>query len=116
MPIFSPDTCLPHDPAGFGAWRIRHQLEHVQLRATEIALVPSIIVPEYDLGFWDDDPRVVALWLNRHQSVHEILRFPGAIPGVDLSAVDLTDDGEWADWQQDHADEHEQLRAFYGIP
>lgn len=115
MAIFSPDTSLPHDPIGWGKWLQTHQLEHQQLRAAEIALVPSAVVPEFDLGYWNDNPGVVSMWLNRHNQVHQILRVPGAISGIDLSAVDLTDDSEWDEWQQSHADEHEQLRAFFGI-
>lgn len=113
MPIFSPDVCLPHDPIGFGRWLILHQLEHVQLRAA--ALAAGVQVPEFALGYWSDEPSVVSMWLNRHNQVHTLLRTPGAIPGIDLSAVDLSDDGEWDEWQQDHASEHAQLRAFFGI-
>lgn len=115
MPIFFPDTCLPHDPVGFGQWRIKHELEHQQLRAAANALTPPFPIPEFDFGYWNDDPRIVSSWLNKHNQTHVLLRQPGAITGVDLSAVDFTDDGEWADWQNDHSEEHQLLRQFYGI-
>ena len=115
MTLFTPNYCLPHDPVGFGLWRITHEIEHQQLRAKAFALTPPLAIPEYDLGFWDDDPRVVTSWLNRHNEVHQLLRIPTGITGIDLSAVTLDDDGEWNDWMQDHGDEHQQLEAFYGI-
>lgn len=85
------------------------------MRAAAKALTPPVLVPEFDLSYWNDDPGVVAMWLNRHNQVHQILRQPGAVAGIDLSAVDLSDDGEWEQWQSDHADEHQLLRQFFGI-
>jgi hypothetical protein len=115
MSLFTPNFCLPHDPIGFGIWRINHQLDHVKLRAAAFALVPPFVIPEYDLGFWADDPRTVSSWLNAHNQVHTLLRIPANITGEDLSSVDFTDDGEWTDWQQSHGQEHQELQAFYGI-
>lgn len=113
MTLFTPNYCLPHDPVGFGVWRITHQLDHQQLRAAANAL--GFAFPEYDLGFWSDDPQSVSSWLNKHNQIHTLLRGPANLTGEDFSAVDLTDDGEWNDFMADHGQEHVQLEAFYGI-
>jgi hypothetical protein len=114
MSLFTPNFCLPHDPVGFGIWRITHHLKHVQLRAAAFALIPPQALPEFDLAFWSDDPTTVSSWLNKHNQIHTLLRVPAGITGEDLSAVDLTDDGEWNDFMQSHGDEHIQLDGFYG--
>ena len=112
---FRPDISLPHDPAGWGYWLIGHYLEHKTFITKAHALTPPVQVSDYNLLQWEDRPSVVGAWLNVHARVHEVLRVPAGFSGIDLSAVDLTDDEAWNIWQNDHAAEHAALRSFYGV-
>lgn len=112
---FSPDLVLPHDPAGFGLWRTGHYLEHRLFITQALTLVPAVNIPDYDLQSWSDNPTVVASFLNSHAQIHNALRAPANYSGVDLSAVDLTDDEQWSDWMETHRTEHQFLRQFYGV-
>ncbi len=113
--LFRPDTVQPNDPAGFGAWRIGHYLDHRQLIEKARALTNPVQVPDYDLGYWNDEQRVVTSWLNRHYEVHLALRQPIGIGGIDLSAVDLSKTEEWFIWMEDHAQDHRVFNVFYGL-
>jgi len=115
MPLFRPDQALPRDPAGFGQWLRGHWDEHRQMIPLAAAQTKPIFVPDFDLGYWSDRPSVVTSWLNRHNEIHVLLRLPGAIGGIDLSAVDLGKDDEWFVWMGSHALEHQELRDFYGL-
>ena len=112
--FFRPDTVLPGDPAGFGTWLLGHYLEHKQFIQIAIAnnLPPA---PDFDILSWSDDPLRSVFWRNVHQQIHLALREQSGVSGIDLSLVDFTDDGDFLVWQQDHATEHQQLRAFYGV-
>ena len=113
--LFRPDIVLPRDPAGFGQWRIGHYLDHRQLAVFAAKLTKPVFVPDYDVGYWDDAPSVVTSWLNRHYEMHILLRQPGSIQGIDLSAVDLSDDDQWFVWLDSHRLEHQELNQFYGL-
>lgn len=113
--FFRPDIVAPHDPAGFGLWRIGHYLEHQALIKAAGALTPPTRIADYDLAYWQDEPIVVTSWLARHAQVHLALRIPANFSGIDLSEVDLSDDTEWDEWHANHSQEHQALRAFYGL-
>lgn len=114
--LFNPDQCLPRDPAGWGRWLAGHSLEHKQFIQINQAAVPPILLPDFDVLSWNDDPSFVANWLNNHYlGLHIPLRQLANSSGIDLSAVDLSDDESWFVWLEDHAAEHAAYRQFYGI-
>lgn len=112
---FQPDVCLPKDPAGFGLWLAGHYYEHVTMRQRAALISPPQNVPDYDIYSWSDDPQFVTGWLSNHQTIHTVLRSGANLTGIDLSQVDLTDDEQFAEWMDDHSQEHIALRSFYGI-
>ena len=104
--FFRPDTVLPGDPAGFGVWLIGHYLEHKQFITSALALTVPVNIPDYAIQSWDDDPNAVATWLNVHEQIHSVLRTTANVTGIDLSAVDFTDNDEFFEWMEDHRLEH----------
>lgn len=115
MVSFRPDLVLPNDPAGFGLWRIGHYNEHRQFIQVGLSVKPQIIIPDYDFLTWSDDPVFVRVFLDTHNRVHQLLDAPAGISSIDWSAVDFTDPAQFDIWQQDHAVEHSELRAAYGV-
>jgi hypothetical protein len=113
--FFRPDTVLPNDPAGFGLWLIGHYLEHKQFITSALTLTPPQTIPDYAIQSWNDDPAAVASWLNAHEQIHVALRAVSNITGIDLSAVDLTDEDEFFEWMDDHRTEHALFRGFFSI-
>lgn len=115
MPLFSPDLVLPRDAAGFGLWLAGHFLEHRQFIGILGSQTTPIIIPDYDILAWSDDPISVRTWLDAHAQIHNALRAPAGISGIDLSVVDLTDDSQFQVWQDDHSAEHALLRQAFGV-
>lgn len=113
--FFFHDTVLPHDPEGFGTWLIEHSYEHTQFHNIALLQLPPFVVPDYDLASWSWSPEVSATWLQVHEQVHVSLRQLTGVQGIDLSLVDLTDEGAWFEWMDDHAQEHALLRLAFGI-
>lgn len=113
--LFRPDLVLPHDPAGWGRWLIGHYLEHKQMVLLARGMSPPAVIPEYQIQQWSDSRRAVVFWLSAHQSIHEALRAQSGVTGIDLSLVDLNDNGQFEVWLEDHSTEHAALRSFYGI-
>ena len=116
MPLFRPDTVLFDDPIGFGMWRRGHWDEHRQFIGLGALLTTLVIIPDYDFGIWYDDPAAVRSWLNYHNVVHNLLNGAANLTGIDLSQVDLTDEGQWYEWHDDHRQTHSLLQQFFGIP
>lgn len=112
---FQPDICLPKDPAGFGQWLNSHYREHLQMGDLCLKLTTPFSVPDYDILAWDDEPARVQQWLASHEQIHEVLRQACGITGSDLSLADFSDEEQFAEWQQDNADEHQQFRQVLGI-
>ena len=113
--FFRPDTVLPGDPAGFGTWLLGHYLEHKLFITSALALTVPVNIPDYAIQSWDDDPNAVATWLNVHEQIHSALRTTANVTGIDLSAVDFTDNDEFFEWMEDHRLEHSLFRQFFGI-
>lgn len=114
--FFVHDVVLPNDGAGLGTWLIEHSYEHTQFH--NIGLLQqtkSFVVPDYDIASWSWAPEILATWLNAHQLMHVALREATGVEGIDLSQVDLTDEGAWFEWMDDHAQEHILLRQAFGI-
>ena len=113
--FFFHDTVLPNDKAGFGAWLTEHSYEHTQMHNLALQQTSPVIIPDYDLISWSEDPEIQASWLQAHERVHELLRQATGVQGIDLSVVDLKDPGAWFEWMDDHAEEHRLLRQAFGI-
>jgi len=113
--FFQPDVVLPKDPAGFGRWLTGHYYEHISLRKAAAALAVPVIVPDYDILGWRDEPEFVNGWLQNHEAMHNQLRVGANLTGIDLSLVDFSNDEEFLEWIDDHRLEHQQLRAIYNI-
>lgn len=79
------------------------------------ALATPVTVPGYDILSYSDDPLRAAFWRNNHQLIHLALRAATGVNGIDLSLVDFSNDEDFLLWQEDHRDEHGNLRAFFGI-
>jgi len=112
---FQPDIVAPKDPAGFGFWLAGHFYEHRQMAAFCASLNPPFIIPDYDIYGWRDEPEIIATWLLRHEQIHEALRVPANVTGIDLSLVNFKDDDQFLEWMDDHADEHRLLRNAFGM-
>lgn len=112
---FQPDVCLPKDPAGFGAWLNGHYYEHIVMAQKAAQLLKPVIVPNFDVLSWRDEPEFVTAWLNNHEAIHVQLRVGANLTGIDLSLVNFADDEQFSEWMDDHAQEHLDLRRIYGI-
>lgn len=113
--LFQPDVVLPRDPIGFGQWLQNHGYEHLRMATLSAKLSTPAVIPDYDLFYWDgNDNNAIQSWLIFHEQIHEALRVPANVTGIDLSAVNLKDDEEWFIWLDDHAAEHQALRSFFG--
>lgn len=115
MPPFSPDMVLPHDAAGWGRWLGGHSIEHGQFANIASTLTPPAIIPAWDIFSWSDEPLRSVFWKNVHQTIHVALRQQSGVSGIDLSLIDFNNDADFLVWQNDHATEHAQLRAYYGV-
>lgn len=112
---FTPDTCLPKDPAGWGRWLTGHYYEHLQMIPLCAALAMPVSIPDFDILGWRDDPQFVQQWLVSHETIHAQLRFALNVTGIDFSLVDFSNDEEFLDWQDDHSLEHLVFRQILGI-
>lgn len=112
---FQPDVCLPHDPAGFGAWLTGHYYEHLVMAQKAAGLTDPVLVPQFDILSWRAEPEYVTNWLVNHEAIHDALRTGANLTGIDLSLVDFTNDDEFSEWLDIHAQEHIELRQIYGI-
>ena len=112
---FQPDICLPSDPAGFGHWLVGHALEHDVINQKLLQINRPVSVPSFNLLFWDDKPSIVQSWLQAHETAHQIIDGALNITSVDFSQVDLTDNDQWFEWMEDHANEHSIIRQILGI-
>jgi hypothetical protein len=106
---------LPHDPAGFSIWLQEHYLEHAQFVRIFQSESPVIFIPDYNFALWSDEKTVTSAWLEAHQTAHQALRTFTGVSGIDLADVDLTQDDQFFEWMDDHADEHSLIREALGI-
>lgn len=115
MPVqFQPDQCLPRDPAGWGMWLIGHALEHEDFRIACLQFSVPIIIPDFDVRSWRDEPEFVQGWLENHEQIHGAIRSVTGVGGDDLSLVDFSQDDQWYIWLDDHSTEHQSFRQILG--
>lgn len=79
------------------------------------ALIPPVIVPNYDIFSWRDEPELAQQWLVSHEAMHNALRFATNVTGIDFSLVDFSKEDEFLSWMDDHAQEHQTFRQILGI-
>lgn len=113
--LFQPDIVAAKDPPGFGFWRSGHYFEHQAMITFCAKLTPAVHIPDYDIYAWRDEPEIVAQWLQAHNEIHNALRVPANVTGIDLSLVDFKDEDQWLEWHDDHAQEHLLLRNAFGM-
>lgn len=114
--LFSPDVCLPSDPAGWGRWLLGHAAEHEQMRQILVQEVnPPIIIPDYNIRAWSDGPKAVQTWLQTHQFMHDALDHFLNVTGTDFSLVDFTSEEQFDVWLDDHRSVHAIYRQILGI-
>jgi hypothetical protein len=113
--FFIPDLVQPHDPAGWGRYLIGHYLEHGAMALAASRLTPAVFIKDYGFQKWSDDSSAVVSWHSTHMQVHQALRSQSGVSGIDLSAVDMSDEEGFLDWQENHRVEHASLRRFYGL-
>lgn len=118
--LFSPDVCLPNDPAGWGRWLNGHAAEHIQMQ--QIMLNPTapllpFNIPDYDLLSWSYEPQFIENWLQTHQFVHDALDQSLNVTSVDFSLVNFEDgdENEFFIWLDDHRFTHAAYRQILGI-
>ncbi len=112
---FAPNTFLFGDRAGQGRWEIGHFRQHLRYEAVLAARSPPVIIatqPIMTIGSTDLERRI---FLNSHNTEHELLRPYANVTGIDLSAVDLTDEEQFYTWLDDHAEEHALLDVAFGV-
>jgi hypothetical protein len=96
-------------------WLTGHYYEHENFRVACLKLTDPIVIPEYDILSWRDDPEFVQSWLQNHEAIHEAIRTVTNVNGVDLSLVDLGQDEQWYEWLDDHSQEHILFRQVLNV-
>ena len=116
MPNFQPDQSSFGDLAGYGYWDDGHAREHQQFVEMFAAQSPSIQIDAANLlTFLASGGNARNAQLQAHQKVHQLLRQPTNVTGIDLAAVDLDNESDFYSWLNLHAAEHAQIRKFLGI-
>lgn len=113
--LFSPDICLTEDPAGFGQWLIGHAAEHDQMRNILLTQTHPIIIPDYNIRSWSEDPKFVTTWLQTHQFIHDALDTYLNVTATDFSLVDFKDERESFIWMDNHRFTHAAYRQILNI-
>lgn len=116
MPLFTPDVVATDDKVGFGHWLNAHYYEHQQFIQIGLQQTPRIEFVNYDLLAWDFEYREsMRSWLEVHEQMHESMRGPAGVSGIDLSSVDPGNEASFQNWLNFHALEHAQLRQAFGV-
>lgn len=115
MPQFQPDQVSFQDVAGYGDWDIGHAREHIQFVQVLAAQSPTIAINDYNMLSFLTAGSAVQSIVQSHSDVHNQLRAALGITGVDLSVLNLRDEGSFYDWLQYHSTEHAQIRQSLGI-
>ena len=115
MAQFAPDQCTFGDVAGYGTWDVNHGREHIQFVQALAALTPAVVLPDPDLLALLTAGQARRSQVQSHMAHHNLLRAATGVQGVDLSQVDLDDQGDFYSWLGYHAQEHQQLRQVLGL-
>jgi len=115
MPQFQPDQCSFGDLAGYGFWDVSHGREHLQFVQALAARTPPVLLPASDLLNLLTAGQARTSQVNAHMVAHNLLREATGVQGVDLSQVNLDDQGDFYNWLGYHAQEHQLLRQALGL-
>jgi len=115
MPQFQPDQVTFGDLAGYGMWDVGHAREHLQFVTTLAGLTPPILIPNFDLLSLLTAGQYRRSMVQSHAVSHTLLRAALGITGTDLSAVNLDDANDLANWMGYHRDEHAVIRQALGM-
>lgn len=116
MPIFFHDQFLFGDEIAFAEYRQEHWYEHIQFVQIGLKQTPTpVLIPDYDLTSWTNEPSFVRNWLVTHEQVHEQLRSLTGVSGINLADVNLDNEYEFYTWIDAHRNEHALLRTAFGI-
>lgn len=115
MPQFQPDQCTFGDLSGYGAWDIGHGREHGQFVQALAGLTPPVLLADYDLLSLLTAGQARRSMVQSHAQAHDLLRSALGITGIDLSQVNLDDQGDFYNWTGYHATEHAQIRQALGL-
>lgn len=115
MPQFSPDQVTFNDGPGYGLWDANHGREHIQFVQVLAAQVPPILIPDNDFLSILTAGQSRRSQIQTHSAAHNLLRQITGVQGVDLSAVNLDDQGDLDNWMGYHAQEHAAIRQFLGM-
>lgn len=113
--IFVNQEFIPGDMEGFAVWRSQHYYEHLQFNLIARNIPNPVILPEYDIYSWDNDPKFAKLWLDGHYEIHQALRQLSGVSGIDLQNVDFTNQEQVFIWLESHSQEHILLEEAFGI-
>lgn len=105
----------PGDAEGFGMWRSQHSYEHQKFIELARNFTNPVVLREYDILSWDDDPVFRNIWLAGHYDMHLSLRDITGIQGVDLTKVDWDEPQDVLVWLENHKFEHEILEQAFGL-
>lgn len=115
MISFQPDQVSFGDGAGYGDWDTGHAREHITFVQAFAGRTPPVLLADYPLlAFLTGGPARKSV-LESHAKVHTLIRPLVGISGIDLSGVDLDNEGQFYDWLGRHAEEHRQIRQFLGM-
>jgi hypothetical protein len=102
----------PEADQDFLVWSFSNQDQHNQI-VSAIAEQKKIDIPNFPL---DPIPmHDIENWARAHQEAHNNFTQILGIGGVDLTDVNLKDQGELAAWIRLHAEEHRQAAQILGI-
>lgn len=112
---FQPTRFVFGDRAGQGQWEIGHARQHVRYVYLLMNQSTPILIQDHPIltmGTTDFERKV---WLQDHANLHVQLRQIAGITGIDLAAVDFTDNSQFSVWLDDHAGEHDLIDFQLGI-
>jgi hypothetical protein len=115
MPQFQPDQVSFGDRAGYGAWDLGHYREHLQFVQAMAALVPAVLIYDFDLSLFLAAGQARPSQIQSHAQAHTLLRAALGLTGSDLSTANLDDQGSFYDFLAYNAADHAAIRQQLGI-
>ena len=112
---FSVNLVAFGDTAGLGLWLDGHYRQHLRYNAVLAAQVPAVIINVYPILNMGTNEREVRLWLDAHETWHELIRPLANVTGINLANIDFDDVTAWYEWQDVHNSEHRLLDTAFGV-
>jgi hypothetical protein len=115
MPQFQPDQVTFRDIPGMSYWDMAHHREHLQFVQVLATKSPAVVLGDYDLLQMLTSGGNRRATLETHQEAHELLRSATGVDGLDYTAFDLANEGDFYGFLGYHAAEHAAIRQALGI-